>query len=683
MVTQTAILKSKGTLLEVKRGGLTRNINEMKRSLEILAGLLANKAIRVVFRGADAYTDGKTIVLPELRLLEKKHMTDEEIEAAQSFLEAIRGYLFHEVAHVMFTDFKSVKSFATSGIAKTVHNAVEDVRIEREIGKVWKGAATSLVNMNEWVIAKIHPRFHEQPLLGQVLIGMTFTAKVGRKHWFWDTVIPEPAKKIIERLWDEVLAIRKTESTEDCARLAKRIMDKLKDLIEEEKKAEKARQKGQKSDDGEEGEERVGGGGLSSDEPEEGSDSGDSDEEDDEEGDESGSGGSDDEGEDEEGEEKPKSKKRIGKKLAEDLEEALEHGEEELSRAMKQNSAGSLLKKEINPNDVNTERYLIYSTERDTVETAPEGEPFELQKLVNDSHEHFGVLRNQLANLLKAQSNSLTVSDLEEGELDSSLLYRLVTQKSDRVFKETYENVDLKNVVITLLINQSGSMVHEPERIRLAAQSAVLFGEVLDALKIKFSVMGHTTLADGEQRWCSVTDVDRNTYTRFGSNRFTVFKDFDEHYQKVKCRFARIADPTFDYGNTHDAEALLYSGKRLLEQKGATRRIIITIDDGEPVPNVPLPSSPGYGFGYRFPSNSKMGRVEMDRRLIGIVQQHNDYVIEVVKELESRKVEILGLGMCTDSVRKFYPNHVVIRSVAEFPTVFLRELKRLLLPGRK
>jgi cobalamin biosynthesis protein CobT len=87
--------------------------------------------------------------------------------------------------------------------------------------------------------------------------------------------------------------------------------------------------------------------------------------------------------------------------------------------------------------------------------------------------------------------------------------------------------------------------------------------------------------------------------------------------------------------------------------KGVQRRILITIDDGEPYPCI----APN---------------------VYNMQGRHISYLREVVKSLTAAKVEVLGMGMGTYSVASYYPASVVVNDMATFPTVALSEMKKLL-----
>lgn len=786
---------SKGVTLQVKRDGLHRQIAVVKQALNMVAQMLSGQShIRVVFRGTEACTNGNVVYLPELSLLERRNMNEEEVKAAQDFLEAIRGFLFHEVAHLLYTDMVLFRTWCDglkasgdkhAALKKLTLNAVEDPRVETDMSRDWSGAGLSIGNMNEWALKKMQPEFPKQPVLGQAILGMAWVARTGMEHWFFRSM-PASVQAIVQWMLPEVRDIkalpRGKVGTKAAIDLTERIVAKLARLIEEqdkkdeeerrkreEEKKQQQAQQGQPGQSGAQGEgegeggdsedegkpkkpSKKGGKGRSkrekrhADEDEgeaaEGGDSGDDprEEEDGDAGDEGGTedpvdddrdddrghgggeeeegggddeedegarsggssddeegdrGGADDEGgmggpgsDDEDGDEpgdeggsggngegddpvappalSQSERERIAKELEEDEETAAASGMGDPGKML----AGAF--KEFASGD--SDNYLILTTEHDVVETAKtsddSGERY--QKILDAIKGHVGVLKRGLSNVLRSKALSYDITELEDGELDTALLHRVVSGTSDRVFKQRVEDLSLKGIAVTLLVNLSGSMKTDARgvahyggitRLDLAQQTAVLFAEVLDALSIPFEIIGHSTAET--TTWENASPEERNLYHRFGANRFIIYKAFEEQFRVVRHRLADLKDVRC----THDGEALQFAGQRLIRQNhGTNRRVIFTIDDGEPLPDSPHPDWIPH---------------EWVRRAQEIHGRHQRYAKEMAENLTKAGVQVVGLGMASDSVLKVYKEAVVVREVTEFPVVALAQLRKLLLSGTR
>lgn len=109
--------------------------NPFESQLERLARTLTDQfGVDVIFRGDQAYTDGRTIVLPTLP------------EPLEDALERMMvGYLDHEMAHVAFTDFKQVRRFNRKHRGfEAMLNVVEDALIEKLAMQRWPGVRANL-----------------------------------------------------------------------------------------------------------------------------------------------------------------------------------------------------------------------------------------------------------------------------------------------------------------------------------------------------------------------------------------------------------------------------------------------------------------------------------------------------------------------------------------------------------
>lgn len=109
--------------------------NPFENQLEKLARTLTDRfGVTVLCQGVNAYTDGRTIVLPSL-----PDPMDEALE------RMIVGYLDHEMAHVAFSDFAEVVKFnsAYPG-AEAMLNVVEDALIEKLAMARWPGVKANL-----------------------------------------------------------------------------------------------------------------------------------------------------------------------------------------------------------------------------------------------------------------------------------------------------------------------------------------------------------------------------------------------------------------------------------------------------------------------------------------------------------------------------------------------------------
>ena len=110
----------------------------MREAITKITQILSDKGIRVTQQGIQAFVqpdaNGKPV------RVNLPYIPD---EAPEELISAIQGFLDHEVAHVMFSDF-SVLDAASKGNYKFFLNALEDTRIERNMGAKFQGSAHNL-----------------------------------------------------------------------------------------------------------------------------------------------------------------------------------------------------------------------------------------------------------------------------------------------------------------------------------------------------------------------------------------------------------------------------------------------------------------------------------------------------------------------------------------------------------
>ena len=106
------------------------------------------QSVNVVFQGEQACTDGSTIILPSLDLTG---------DVSDGTADVIRGYVDHEAGHVRHTDFDALQVFGQeclrtkNNLLRAIHNALEDVWLERRVIEEYPGAQRNLVATSDAV----------------------------------------------------------------------------------------------------------------------------------------------------------------------------------------------------------------------------------------------------------------------------------------------------------------------------------------------------------------------------------------------------------------------------------------------------------------------------------------------------------------------------------------------------
>ncbi|MEM6421012.1 MAG: cobaltochelatase subunit CobT, partial [Pseudomonadota bacterium] len=155
--------------------------------------------------------------------------------------------------------------------------------------------------------------------------------------------------------------------------------------------------------------------------------------------------------------------------------------------------------------------YRIYSTNTDEVVTAEElADPPELDRLRGYLDKQLEPLKgavsrlaNRLQRRLQAQQNRSWEFDRDEGILDAGRLARIVAQPTTPLSFKVEKDTEFRDTVVTLLIDNSGSMRGRP--ISIAAITADVMARTLERCSVKVEILGFTTRAwkggESRERW--------------------------------------------------------------------------------------------------------------------------------------------------------------------------------------
>jgi hypothetical protein len=288
--------------------------------------------------------------------------------------------------------------------------------------------------------------------------------------------------------------------------------------------------------------------------------------------------------------------------------------------------------------------YLVYTTENDVIETIGGGDRHEMINLLEESRHITNAIRQKMMRNLLSTNNIRWEGNKVRGKIDRRALPRIIHGTSNRVFRKQESSVDF-NTRIELIVDHSLSM--RGRKLKLAAESALLFGEEIDKLNIPFEIIGWSTSTNGrtaKRIYDNASPEEQELYTRWGGLWIGIYKSFEEPWHAVKHRCVNMARN--QKVNTFDGESIRWAAMRLL-QFPEPRRILFVFNDGHPCPN------------------------------LSFYAEHEEYLRQVIAEVEKR-IEVFAIGIGDDSVKNFYSNCVTINSLNDLPKVMVGELDRLL-----
>jgi cobaltochelatase CobT len=260
-----------------------------------------------------------------------------------------------------------------------------------------------------------------------------------------------------------------------------------------------------------------------------------------------------------------------------------------------------------------------------------------------------GRLANRLQRRLLAQQNRSWEFDLEEGSLDPARLPRVVMDPFQPLSFKREKDTDFRDTVVTLLIDNSGSMRGRP--ITVAATCADILARTLERCGVKVEILGFTTRAwkGGQAREQWLQSGKPANPGRLNDLRHIIYKSADAPWRRARKNLGLMMREGLLKENI-DGEALDWAHKRLLGRP-EQRRILMVISDGAPVDDSTLSVNPG-----------------------NYLERHLRYIIE---EIETRSpVELIAIGIGHD-VTRYYRRAVTIVDAEELGGVMTEKLAEL------
>jgi hypothetical protein len=200
----------------------------LREVVKKLTQLLAGRGIRVTQRGASAFVEYDKNSKPVS--VNIPYIPD---DASAELILAIQGFIDHEVAHLLHSNFDLLTKGHELKVAN-LHNIVEDTFVERAIVKTFPGSAHNLKRLHEFFLKNItEPALakvgaDEQAQFGVILVP-AMRALSGQgvfNDWMtnnghWDQPL---MKKLIDKMTaEDIAALPKLASTQETLDLALRL----------------------------------------------------------------------------------------------------------------------------------------------------------------------------------------------------------------------------------------------------------------------------------------------------------------------------------------------------------------------------------------------------------------------------------------------------------------------------
>ncbi|EOD9050045.1 cobalamin biosynthesis protein CobT [Klebsiella quasipneumoniae] len=642
-----------------------QQVSVFRDAIKKVTTILAGKDLPVIERGRKAYV---------------RYHNDEPVEicipsipddASEKFMEAIRGFVDHEVAHILFTDNKAITA-ATGGKkikAFFILNAVEDVFIEKKMSKLFAGSNANLIATRRHVIEDVFtPRLHDAlaQSADEVQLFRNFFLVPALRSWGGQldfiSFMEEHGKHV-----GEVCAflegkgiradVENLDKSLDSLALAGKITKWLNEFSDLKKKDEPEKEKSEAKDKPEESEEEK----PEESEGEAEEDQSDEEVEDADEGDEEAGEAEDEEvgeAEDETGEDDlpslidalMKAEGSDGDDLS--IEKALNEImgiEEEMSTEDKSYRPFERTNDYMGPlEDADAFiRKVFGDPENSRLYGAPYGvEGYKIEdderclrtfsrigKKMDTGDDTAAAIAKDLERAIASKNRTMFIPGQKKGKVHGPSLYRL-NMNDDRVFRQKDEKRAV-NACVQLAVDMSGSM--SGERIHMAAMAAYTMAKALDTIKVPCIVAGFTTGTMPRGSWHN--ESASRPFTRFESLFLPILKGWNRKADSLETRrnlgHVMKGVPLL---NNVDGESIRSLSRHFNDRK-EDRKIMIVLSDGEP-------HAVGRGFA-------------------------ND-LRKAVGDIEQAGIDLYGVGIQTTAPKRFYTKSVVIHNLPDLGKELIR-----------
>ncbi len=248
-----------------------------------------------------------------------------------------------------------------------------------------------------------------------------------------------------------------------------------------------------------------------------------------------------------------------------------------------------------------------------------------------------------------AKQNRAWEFDLEEGLLDSSKLPRIIMDPYNSLSFKKEKDLDFKDTIVTLLIDNSGSMRGRP--ITIAAICADILSRTLERCSVKVEILGFTTKnwKGGQCRDYWNKNGKPKTPGRLNDLRHIIYKGADTHWRQAKNNLGLMLKEGLLKENI-DGEAISWAYSRIKKRR-EERKILMVISDGAPVDDSTLSVNTG-----------------------DFLEKHLKKIVRFVED--KKEIELLAIGIGHD-VSRYYKRAIKITDVNELGDVMISQLSAL------
>lgn len=297
--------------------------------------------------------------------------------------------------------------------------------------------------------------------------------------------------------------------------------------------------------------------------------------------------------------------------------------------------------------------YAVFSSALDEVDSASRwlhpDDALALRSLSDLDRRRVRQLAQRLQRRLQAAQLRQWTFEHEEGRLDNRRLARLVGERSSRRVYRVEQASPVPEACVTLLVDQSGSM--RGERQRMAALAIDLAAHTLEVCGVQCEILGFTTRYSADnpviKSWRKAGSPAMPG--RLNAVRHIIFKTPKQPWRRARPQLGLLLREGFGFENV-DGEALHWAASRLVKRP-EPRKILVVLSDG-----APFDEATAHANGRAF------------------LEQH---LRDVIHELESSPIQLVAIGTGQE-VGRYYQQALTVRRPEAVAEVLFERLGELL-----
>ena len=285
-------------------------------------------------------------------------------------------------------------------------------------------------------------------------------------------------------------------------------------------------------------------------------------------------------------------------------------------------------------------KYKIYTNKFDKIikveEYCKKNELLQLHnQLLKESKDTFLTIKRlakKLQNKLLVINKSFWRFDLEDGKINNSKLSKIIANYNFKKIYKNFEEKKIKDTIVTLLIDNSGSMRGKP--IQTAAICSKIISKILEKCSVKIEVLGFTTKEwkGGKSRENWIANDMPQKPGRLNDLMHIIYKTPEDTLKKIDHNFALMLKDGLLKENI-DGESLLWALTRIWK-RNEERKILMVISDGAPVDDSTIST------------NSS-----------NYLEKHLKRIIKFIENKTNVEIIAIGIG---HNVNKYYKKAVTI-----------------------